>query len=86
MTDSFSSLRINPDRMLDTFNQLALIGATGDGGVNRPTFSESHLTARKWFREQIAASGLEFRTDGAPLCSKSSRKALAGSDRILVRK
>ena len=65
MTDSFSSLRINPDRMLDTFNQLALIGATGDGGVNRPTFSEAHLAARKWFREQIAASGLEFRTDGA---------------------
>ncbi|MBK7319358.1 Zn-dependent hydrolase [Candidatus Villigracilis affinis] len=65
MTDSFSSLRINPDRMLDTFNQLALIGATGDGGVNRPTFSEAHLAARKWFREQIEASGLEFRTDGA---------------------
>ncbi len=65
MTDSFSSLRINPDRMLDTFNQLALIGATGDGGVNRPTFSEAHLAARKWFREQVEASGLEFRTDGA---------------------
>ena len=53
MTDSFSSLRINPDRMLDTFNQLALIGATGDGGVNRPTFSEAHLAARKWFRKQV---------------------------------
>ena len=65
MTNSFSSLRINPDRMLDTFNQLALIGATGDGGVNRPTFSEAHLAARKWFREQVEASGLEFRTDGA---------------------
>ncbi len=58
-------LRINPDRMLGAFNQLALIGATGDGGVNRPTFSEAHLAARQWFREQIEASGLEFHTDGA---------------------
>jgi hypothetical protein len=53
MTQAFSSLRINPDRMLDAFNQLASIGATGDGGVNRTTFSEAHLAARKWFREHI---------------------------------
>ncbi len=65
MAVSFSTLRINPDRMLDAFNQLALIGATGDGGVNRTTFSEAHLTARRWFREQIENSGLVFRTDGA---------------------
>ena len=65
MAGSFSTLRINPNRMLDSFTQLALIGATGDGGVNRTTFSEAHLAARKWFREQIEASGFEFRTDGA---------------------
>jgi N-carbamoyl-L-amino-acid hydrolase len=65
MPQAFSSLRINPDRMLDSFNQLASIGATGDGGVNRTTFSEAHLAARKWFREHIEASGLEFHTDGA---------------------
>ena len=58
-------LRINADRMLESFNQLALIGATGDGGVNRPTFSEAHLAARKWFRDQVEQSGLEFHTDGA---------------------
>lgn len=65
MPSTFSTLRINPDRMLDSFNQLASIGATGDGGVNRTTFSESHLAARKWFREHIEQSGLEFHTDGA---------------------
>lgn len=65
MTQSFSSLRINPDRMLDAFNQLALIGATADSGVDRPSFSEAHLAARKWFREHIEKSGFEFRTDGA---------------------
>ncbi len=58
-------LRVNSDRMLNAFNELALIGATGDGGVNRPTFSEAHLAARKWFRAEVEKSGLEFRTDGA---------------------
>lgn len=57
-------LRVNSDRMLASFNQLALIGATAEGGVNRPTFSEAHLAARKWFREEIERSGLEFRADG----------------------
>lgn len=65
MTQAFSSLRIDPNRILDSFNQLASIGATADGGVDRPTFSEAHLAARKWFREHIKQSGLEFRTDGA---------------------
>jgi N-carbamoyl-L-amino-acid hydrolase len=58
-------LRVNPDRMLASFNQLALIGATAAGGVNRPTFSAAHLAARKWLQEEVARSGLEFRTDGA---------------------
>ena len=58
-------LRVNSDRMLDSFNRLALIGATADGGVNRPTFSKAHLAARKWFREEVERSGLEFRADGA---------------------
>ena len=58
-------LRVNSDRMLAMFNELASIGATGDGGVHRPTFSEAHLAARKWFRDEIEKSGLEFHTDGA---------------------
>jgi N-carbamoyl-L-amino-acid hydrolase len=58
-------LRVNADRMLDSFNQLASIGASAEGGVNRPTFSEAHLAARKWLREEIERSGLEFLTDGA---------------------
>src|SRR5215211_6157149 len=58
-------LRINADRMLAAFTELAQIGATGDGGVHRPTFSEAHLAARQWFREKIENAGLEFRTDGA---------------------
>jgi N-carbamoyl-L-amino-acid hydrolase len=62
-------LRVNSDRMLESFNQLALIGATVDGGVHRPTFSESHLAARKWFHEEVERLGLEFHMDGAGNCS-----------------
>ena len=58
-------LRVNADRMLASFDQLALIGATADGGVHRPALSEMHLAARKWFRGEVERSGLEFRTDGA---------------------
>jgi N-carbamoyl-L-amino-acid hydrolase len=65
MTETFRDLRINSDRMLAAFNELAQIGATEAGGVHRPTFSEAHLGARDWFRDQIERSGLEFRTDGA---------------------
>ena len=65
MNNQIHSLRVNSDRMRAAFDELANIGGTGDGGVNRPTFSESHLVARGWFREQIERSGLEFHTDGA---------------------
>jgi N-carbamoyl-L-amino-acid hydrolase len=58
-------LRINSDRMLAAFNELASIGATEQGGVHRPTFSEAHLAARRWFRDEVERSGLVFRTDGA---------------------
>ncbi|HCR71902.1 MAG TPA: Zn-dependent hydrolase [Anaerolineae bacterium] len=65
MTSTYSSLRINSDRMLDSFTQVSVFGSTSEGGVNRPSFSEAHLQARKWFRDQIESSGFEFRTDGA---------------------
>ncbi|MBI3538541.1 MAG: M20/M25/M40 family metallo-hydrolase, partial [Chloroflexi bacterium] len=58
-------LHISPARLKSNFDALAQIGATGDGGVHRPTFSDAHLSARKWFREKIENAGLEFRVDGA---------------------
>jgi len=53
MTNTSNDLRINPDRMLASFNELALIGSTGDGGVNRPALGEAHLVARQWFRRKV---------------------------------
>jgi hydantoinase/carbamoylase family amidase len=60
-----NNLRINAGRMRAAFDELAQIGATADGGVDRPSLSEAHLTARDWFRRQVVQAGLEFRTDGA---------------------
>ncbi len=60
-----NNIRINPDRMLAAFNELASIGATKEGGVHRPTFSEAHLAARRWFKAEVERSELEFHLDGA---------------------
>ena len=65
MAELFSPLRVNADRMLASFIHLASIGATGDGGVSRVTFSEEHLAARKWLQNEMESSGFEFRMDGA---------------------
>jgi N-carbamoyl-L-amino-acid hydrolase len=72
-------MRVNAERMQATFDELAQIGATPEGGVHRPTFSEAHLAARKWFRAQIENAGLEFRTDGAG--NHSATLALSGASR-----
>jgi hydantoinase/carbamoylase family amidase len=65
MIESFSTLRINSARLFDSFSALSLIGATGDGGVNRPALGEAHLAARDWFRAEAESAGLDFRVDGA---------------------
>jgi N-carbamoyl-L-amino-acid hydrolase len=59
------TLLINPDRFKADFDALAQIGATGDGGVNRPALSEAHLEARRWFLARAAEAGLETRVDNA---------------------
>jgi N-carbamoyl-L-amino-acid hydrolase len=65
MKNNVNVLRVNSARMRSDFDALAQFGSTGDGGVHRPSLSESHLAARKWFREQIDKAGFEFHVDGA---------------------
>ncbi|MBI4789059.1 MAG: Zn-dependent hydrolase [Chloroflexi bacterium] len=65
MNKAFDSLRVSSSRLRADFDALAQFGATGDGGVHRPTFSEAHLAARAWLREQIEKAGLELRVDSA---------------------
>jgi beta-ureidopropionase / N-carbamoyl-L-amino-acid hydrolase len=56
---------VDADRMREDFEALSKIGATPEGGLNRPTFSDAHFAARKWFLARAEAAGLEARTDAA---------------------
>lgn len=58
-------VRINAERLRSRFDALANIGATGDGGVHRPVFSDDHQRARRWFLQQAHEAGLETSVDGA---------------------
>ncbi len=60
-----ATVGVNAERLRADFDALAQIGATSDGGVHRPTFSDAHLSARQWFREQVNRAGLELRVDSA---------------------
>ena len=70
---------VSPSRLRADFDALAQIGVTSDGGMHRPTFSEAHLSARKWFREQVEKAGLEFRVDGAHNHSAFLKNAKEGA-------
>lgn len=59
------TLRVNDQRLHADFTELATIGATPEGGVNRPALSAAHLAARDWFRRRAIESGLEFHQDDA---------------------
>jgi N-carbamoyl-L-amino-acid hydrolase len=58
-------MKINNRRFKSKFFNLAQIGATPNGGVHRPSFSEEHFQARNWFRTQTISSGFDFKIDGA---------------------
>ena len=58
-------LTINEHRFRAHFEALTRVGATDDGGLDRPTFSDAHLDARRGFRELIENAGFACRVDGA---------------------
>lgn len=61
----YTQIRIDAHRLKADFDALATIGATAEGGVDRPAMSEAHLEARRWFRRRALDAGLEFRVDSA---------------------
>ena len=77
-------LAIDSERFKRDFEALAEIGSTGDGGVHRPTFSQDHLAARAWFRQQAQAAGFEVKVDGAGNHSAILRCAPPGSPSLLL--
>ncbi len=59
------TLQIDADRLRADFDTLSAFGATADGGVARPTFSEPHRAARAWFLERGREAGLDTHVDPA---------------------
>ena len=79
-------LGINEDRLISDLNELALIGATNDGGVHRPALTEDDIAARSWYQRKISEAGLDYAMDGAGNQSAvlysdppSEKRILAGS-------
>ncbi len=79
-------LRINEDRLLTDLRELAQIGATDDGGVDRQALTENDIAARDWYQRKIAEAGLDYAMDGAGNQSAillsdppSEKRILAGS-------
>lgn len=64
-TATHHHLRINPYRLQFDFDELAEIGATSEGGVNRLALSSEDLAARTWFADRIESAGLHLRDDDA---------------------
>lgn len=78
------ALLINPDRFREDFATLAQIGATGDGGVNRPCWSPAHLEAQRWWLARAAEAGLATRTDSAGNCSALLQSPISNPPTLLL--
>jgi len=84
MPDTLSALRVNAERFRASFDALAAIGATPNGGVHRPALSEAHLQARRWYLKQAKQAGLEARVDGAGNHSALLRCGSVGGPTLLM--
>jgi beta-ureidopropionase / N-carbamoyl-L-amino-acid hydrolase len=78
------TLRIDSERLRSDFEAVSAFGATEDGGVTRPTFSDAHLAARAWFLERGRAAGLETRIDAAANHSAVLPARMAGARTLLL--
>ncbi len=81
---AFSALRIDSERLQASFDELAQIGATPEGGVHRPALSEVHLEARRWFLAQAKRAGLDVYVDGAGNHCALLRCGPAGGPTLLL--
>ncbi len=80
----WKTLRINPHRLQTDFEALAQIGATPDGGVDRPALGEAHLQARAWYLERAAEAGLKVQVDAAGNHSAVLRSSSAEAPTLLL--
>jgi N-carbamoyl-L-amino-acid hydrolase len=78
------TLLINPDRFKQDFDTLAQIGATDDGGLNRPCWSPAHLEAQRWWLARAAEARLEPHIDSAGNCSAVLKSQISNSPTLLL--
>lgn len=81
---AWKTLYINSRRLQADFEALAQIGATPEGGVDRPALGEAHLQARAWYLERAAAAGLKVQVDAAGNHSAVLRSSSAESPTLLL--
>ncbi len=60
-----NGLRVNFSRLKGDLEALGRIGRTPEGGVSRPSFSDTDMAARTWFLGRLRDAGLAARVDGA---------------------
>ncbi|MEM1126547.1 MAG: Zn-dependent hydrolase [Bacteroidota bacterium] len=69
---------VRPDRLARLQAELAAVGATADGGVHRPAFSDAHVAACRWFQDTAREAGLETWMDTAG--NQGARLMVAGPE------
>jgi N-carbamoyl-L-amino-acid hydrolase len=77
-------LKINPDRLHADFLELARIGATPEGGVNRLALSANDIHARAWFADKIERAGFAVRDDDAGNLSGVLYSSQPGAKTLLL--
>jgi len=75
---------INIHRLKNHLDQLALIGATADGGVTRPSLTPEYLKARDQVARWMEEAGLTPRTDAIGNLIGRREGKIAGAPAILV--
>ncbi|MFC4989860.1 MULTISPECIES: Zn-dependent hydrolase [Saliphagus] len=56
-------LEVDEERLIETMEEQAEIGATDDGGLHRLTLSDDDERIRDWLREEMEELGLDVRVD-----------------------
>ncbi len=77
-------LKINPERLHADFVELAHIGATPEGGINRLALSANDIHARAWFADKVESAGLAVRDDDAGNLSGVLYSAEPGAKTLLL--
>lgn len=77
-------IQLNYDRLVETMENQARIGATENGGLHRLTLSDADREVRDWFTEQMKAEDLDIRIDEFGNMFGRRAGADSGAEPVLV--